>query len=86
MPKDTPTYSQLKIRLPEALKKKIDASAEALKRPLNAEVVQRLESSFVSIRVEQEPFEPLSWLANMKRRIDVAEETRDRGAFQKIRE
>jgi predicted DNA-binding protein len=37
---------QMKIRLPEALKEKIEAAAKESGRTLNAEVVGRLESSF----------------------------------------
>jgi hypothetical protein len=37
---------QLKIRLPAALKAKIETAAQAASRTINAEVVSRLQQSF----------------------------------------
>ncbi|WP_087607922.1 Arc family DNA-binding protein [Komagataeibacter europaeus] len=39
---------QIHVRLPESLKAKIEASAKSSGRSVNAEVVQRLENSFLS--------------------------------------
>lgn len=39
---------QIHVRLPESLKAKIEASAKSFGRSVNAEVVQRLENSFLS--------------------------------------
>lgn len=39
---------QLRIRLPIELKDKIEASAKANKRSMNAEIVQRLDGSFLA--------------------------------------
>lgn len=38
---------QMKIRLPADLKEKIDESAKAYKRSLNADIIARLEHSFL---------------------------------------
>lgn len=78
------TDPQYNVRMPADLKAKIEASAERLNRTINADIVARLTASFVKVQINEEPFEPLSWLANMKRRVDAAEEARDRGEFQKI--
>ncbi|EHL7995321.1 Arc family DNA-binding protein, partial [Escherichia coli] len=38
---------QLRIRLPVEVKEKIEISAKANKRSMNAEIVQRLDTSFL---------------------------------------
>ena len=45
--------AELKLRVPEALRKKIEASAEARDRSLNTEIVQRLEASFRKVLLEE---------------------------------
>jgi hypothetical protein len=50
------TDPQFKLRLPEELKVRIEAAAEEAKRSMNAEIVDRLESSFhdnSSLRLEE---------------------------------
>jgi Arc-like DNA binding domain len=47
-----PTDSvQLKVRMPEHLRKKIEAQAAKYDRTLNAEIVRRLEESFDQARM-----------------------------------
>jgi hypothetical protein len=38
--------AQLKLRLPEPLRKKIEASAKAAERSMNTEIIKRLEDSY----------------------------------------
>ncbi|HGW3550452.1 TPA: Arc family DNA-binding protein [Klebsiella pneumoniae] len=45
---------QLRIRLPVGLKEKIEDSAKANKRSMNAEIVQRLDGSFLAEVLEDE--------------------------------
>jgi hypothetical protein len=46
MSKEPEGTAQLKIRLPEALRQKIEAAARAADRTINAEMVRRLRQSF----------------------------------------
>lgn len=43
---DDRTDPQLKLRIPADLKRKLDAAAEALRRPVGNEIIARLEASF----------------------------------------
>lgn len=44
---------ELRVRVSEALRKKIEASAEARDRSINTEIVQRLEASFRNVLLEE---------------------------------
>ena len=44
---------ELRVRVSEALRKKIEAAAQARDRSINTEIVQRLEASFVNVLLEE---------------------------------
>lgn len=48
------TDSQFKLRVPPELRAKIEQSASAARRSMNAEVVIRLEASFAQDKPQQE--------------------------------
>ena len=45
--------AELKLRVPEALRKKIEAAAQSRDRSLNTEIIQRLEASFRNVLLEE---------------------------------
>src|SRR5262245_6633688 len=47
MPRKIPRLAQTKIRLPTALRRDLQREADRNKRPLNAEIIRRLEQSLV---------------------------------------
>ena len=57
---------QMKIRLPEELKARIDASAADAGRSLNAEIVARLEQSYRGVQSAEAKFEK----ALLEQRVD----------------
>lgn len=52
---DDRTDPQLKLRIPADLKRKLDAAAEALRRPVGNEIIARLEASFAQDEVAGVP-------------------------------
>jgi Arc-like DNA binding domain len=47
MPRKIPRLAQTKIRLPHTLRRDLQRAADGSKRPLNAEIIWRLQASFV---------------------------------------
>jgi predicted DNA-binding protein len=51
----TSTRKQTNVRLPESLKERLENSAEQSGRSFAAEVVARLEASFVALKARDRP-------------------------------
>ena len=77
MARKIPRLAQTKIRLPTALRRNLQREADKLKRPLNAEILHRLEQSFLQqnfsvLMREHAENTARATATEMQERIDIA--------------
>jgi hypothetical protein len=77
MARKIPRLAQTKIRLPTALRRNLQREADKLKRPLNAEILHRLDQSFLqqnfsALMREHIENTATATAAKMQEHIDIA--------------
>lgn len=82
--KDTRTDPQFKLRYSLGLKEKIEESARANGRTINAEIIHRLESTFTERAVVADPVAQEALLKNVQKLLAVREDDFFRSLEQRL--